>query len=404
MKAFLEEHGLRLRDPSAAVLPPALRGQVLVLVQESLGICRDLLRVGKRAELPALPSWCAVRGRALPGWSLLSDGGTGCVASSAECPSFLSINLPLHQRLRGGVERIRCAAARLRLRTVDQHLPCARSTVLLGQHAAAPSPPRSRRPARRGGGRDRAAAAAGRGGDGQQRRAARQHAAPEVAARHPGAPPRTCWASHALLSQLCASRLLLLAVGQRMLDLLKCQNILAAARPVPPPPPCTTPAGAAPDQRAEAAAAAAAQRAPRPHAAHLPAAAAAQHAGGPPGRQPCPAPSTPEIRHQSLSVCVHPRPHPQAMSLMLLPDGGVAGSTPASTADSRAASGAQAAKLAGVLRLVKVRVPAEHVPPAGVAASLRWVAATAAHRPGLHPLHRRPRLPSPALPVLLPGA
>lgn len=47
---------------------------------------------------------------------------------------------------------------------------------------------------------------------------------------------------------------------------------------------------------------------------------------------------------------------------MLLPDGGVAGSTPASTADSRAASGAQAAKLAGVLRLVKVRVPAEHVP------------------------------------------
>lgn len=62
VKAFLEEHGLRLRDPSATVLPPALRGQVLVLVQESLGICRDLLRVGKHAELPALPSWCAARG------------------------------------------------------------------------------------------------------------------------------------------------------------------------------------------------------------------------------------------------------------------------------------------------------------------------------------------------------
>ncbi|KAL4421497.1 hypothetical protein ABPG75_010788 [Micractinium tetrahymenae] len=45
VKRFLEEHQLRLRDPSAVVLPPALRGQVLVLVQESLGICRDLLRV-----------------------------------------------------------------------------------------------------------------------------------------------------------------------------------------------------------------------------------------------------------------------------------------------------------------------------------------------------------------------
>lgn len=45
VKCFLEEHGLRLQDPSSAVLPPALRGQILVLVQESLGICRDLLRV-----------------------------------------------------------------------------------------------------------------------------------------------------------------------------------------------------------------------------------------------------------------------------------------------------------------------------------------------------------------------
>lgn len=85
MKCFLEEHGLRLQDPSSAVLPPALRGQILVLVQESLGICRDLLRVGKR-RMPGV-------GPALLGADVCMrvdlghDTPAACIASPFSSPS-----------------------------------------------------------------------------------------------------------------------------------------------------------------------------------------------------------------------------------------------------------------------------------------------------------------------------